>query len=85
MNFGTPPKAGTRQIPFDLASPGPRAWDLGQSAYRFVPLTDPDNPDELRYFEPAKNVHTVEIAGREYPAICSLRPLYDPGMTRIRA
>ncbi|HEX4884303.1 MAG TPA: FAD-dependent oxidoreductase, partial [Casimicrobiaceae bacterium] len=24
---------------------------------------------------------TVEIAGREYPAICSLRPLYDPAMT----
>ena len=23
----------------------PAAWDLGQTAYRFVPLTDPDNPD----------------------------------------
>jgi 4-methylaminobutanoate oxidase (formaldehyde-forming) len=28
---------------------------------------------------------TVEIAGREYPAITSLRPLYDPQMARIRA
>jgi len=35
----------TGVIDFDLASPGPRAWDLGQTAYRFVPLTDPDNPD----------------------------------------
>jgi 4-methylaminobutanoate oxidase (formaldehyde-forming) len=28
---------------------------------------------------------TVEIAGRHFPAIASLRPLYDPDMTRIRA
>jgi 4-methylaminobutanoate oxidase (formaldehyde-forming) len=27
----------------------------------------------------------VEIAGRIYPARVSLRPLYDPGMERIRA
>ena len=43
-----PPLRGdelTGVIDFDLASPGPRAWDLGQTAYRFVPLTDPDNPD----------------------------------------
>jgi aminoglycoside phosphotransferase (APT) family kinase protein len=35
-------------IDFDLASPGPRAWDMGYAAYRFVPLTDPGNPD-VRY------------------------------------
>ena len=35
----------TGVIDFDLASPGPRVWDLGQTAYRFVPLTDPENPD----------------------------------------
>ena len=35
----------TGVIDFDLASPGPRAWDMGQTAYRFVPLTDPENPD----------------------------------------
>jgi 4-methylaminobutanoate oxidase (formaldehyde-forming) len=28
---------------------------------------------------------TVEIAGREFPAVASLRPLYDPQMARIRA
>ena len=27
----------------------------------------------------------VEIAGTLYPALVSARPLYDPGMTRIRA
>ncbi|TCP46268.1 phosphotransferase family enzyme [Tamaricihabitans halophyticus] len=32
-------------IDFDTASPGPRRWDLGYAAYRFVPLTDPANPD----------------------------------------
>jgi 4-methylaminobutanoate oxidase (formaldehyde-forming) len=26
----------------------------------------------------------VEIAGRRYPAVCSLRPMYDPGNDRIR-
>jgi len=28
---------------------------------------------------------TVDIAGRDYPAIASLRPLYDPAMNRIKA
>ena len=32
-------------IDFDVASPGPRVWDLGCTAYRFVPLTAPGNPD----------------------------------------
>jgi Ser/Thr protein kinase RdoA (MazF antagonist) len=32
-------------IDFDVASPGPRVWDMGYTAYRFVPLTDPGNPD----------------------------------------
>jgi hypothetical protein len=35
----------TAVIDFDLASPGPRAWDMAYAAYRFVPLTDPGNPD----------------------------------------
>jgi aminoglycoside phosphotransferase (APT) family kinase protein len=26
-------------IDFDVAHPGPRAWDLAYAAYRFVPLT----------------------------------------------
>jgi hypothetical protein len=35
----------TGVIDLDLASPGPRALDLAYTAYRFVPLTDPANPD----------------------------------------
>ena len=30
---------------FDTAHPGPRLWDLGYAAYRWVPLTSPDNPE----------------------------------------
>ncbi|MFF8784461.1 phosphotransferase [Streptomyces sp. NPDC015125] len=32
-------------IGFDTAHPGPRVWDLAYAAYRFVPLTGPDNRD----------------------------------------
>jgi Ser/Thr protein kinase RdoA (MazF antagonist) len=35
----------TGVIDFDVASPGPRVLDMGYAAYRFVPLTDPANPD----------------------------------------
>jgi Ser/Thr protein kinase RdoA (MazF antagonist) len=35
----------TGVIDLDLASPGPRVWDMAYTAYRFVPLTDPANPD----------------------------------------
>ena len=35
----------TGVIDLDLASPGPRVWDMAYTAYRFVPLTDPSNPD----------------------------------------
>jgi hypothetical protein len=35
----------TGLIDLDLASPGPRVLDMGYTAYRFVPLTDPANPD----------------------------------------
>jgi Phosphotransferase enzyme family len=43
----------TGVIDFDLASPGPRVHDLGTTAYRFVPLTDPENPD-TPVFAPAE-------------------------------
>lgn len=32
-------------VGFVMASPGSRSWDLAYAAYRFVPLTDPSNPD----------------------------------------
>jgi len=35
----------TGVIDLDVASPGPRVWDMAYTAYRFAPLTDPSNPD----------------------------------------
>jgi Ser/Thr protein kinase RdoA (MazF antagonist) len=32
-------------IDFEVASPGPRAWDVAYLAYRLVPLAAPGNPD----------------------------------------
>jgi Phosphotransferase enzyme family len=34
-------------IDCDMASPGPRVWDVAYLAYRLVPLTDPGNLDGL--------------------------------------
>ncbi len=36
-------------IDFDLASPGPRLWDVAYAVYRFAPLTSPENPDTPRF------------------------------------
>jgi len=44
----------TGVIDLDLASPGPRIWDMAYTAYRFVPLTDPANPDAPFPGEPAQ-------------------------------
>jgi hypothetical protein len=35
----------TGVIDFDMASPGPRAWDLAYLAYRLVPLAAPGDPE----------------------------------------
>ena len=35
-------------IDFDMAGPGPRAWDLAYAAYRFVPLERVDGADVTR-------------------------------------
>ena len=39
-------------------------------------------PLDERYF--SSGTWEVDIAGRRYPAVVSVRPLYDPAMTRIR-
>ena len=63
----------TGVIDFDLASPGPRAWDMGQTAYRFVPLTDPENPDAPY---PGRDEQTRRLA--------LFRDAYDgPGATAV--
>ncbi len=37
----------TGVIDFDMASPGPRLWDLAYLAYRLIPLTAATNPDGI--------------------------------------
>jgi aminoglycoside phosphotransferase (APT) family kinase protein len=47
---------------FDTAHPGPRLWDLGYLAYRWVPLVSPLNLDGFG---------TVTDQGRRLPLLCA--------------
>lgn len=47
-------------IDFDTASPGPRLWDLAYTAYRFVPLTAPKNPDTTP-IAPAEQLRRLDL------------------------
>ncbi len=49
---------------FDYAHPGPRNWDLSYAAYRFVPLTDPSNPENSG--DTAEQSRRLRIFCREY-------------------
>ena len=42
-----------------------------------------EEPIDQAYLD--RGVLEVEIAGRRYPAVASLRPMYDPDMKRVRA
>jgi len=55
-------------IDFDWAGPGPRLWDLAEAAYRFVPLTDPGNPDTIVTEQPRRLRRFVDDYGREWCA-----------------
>jgi hypothetical protein len=76
----------TGVIDFDLASPGPRVWDMAYTAYRFVPLTAPENPDvanpgdaevrrRLAVFTDAYGVARIAPADVIASAIAKLREL----------
>jgi Ser/Thr protein kinase RdoA (MazF antagonist) len=62
----------TGVIDLDLVSPGPRVWDMAYTAYRFVPLTDPANPDAPFPGEPEQT--------RRLAAFCAAydHPQIDP-------
>ena len=47
---------------FDTAHPGPRLWDLGYLAYRWVPLVSPLNPDGFG---------TIVDQTRRLPLLCA--------------
>ena len=55
----------TGVIDFDVASPGPRVWDMGYTAYRFVPLTAPGNPD-VRFTGAAEQARRLELFCEAY-------------------
>ena len=46
-------------------------------------MIEPQQPVDAAYL--AAGQWAVEIAGKCYPAMVSLKPLYDPAMARIRA
>jgi glycine cleavage system aminomethyltransferase T len=46
-------------------------------------MVDAGEPVDKAYVEGAD--WEVEIAGRSYPAMASLRPLYDPQMLRVKS
>src|SRR4029079_2156169 len=61
----------TGVIDLDLASPGPRVLDLAYTAYRFVPLPDPANPDAPFPGEPEQR--------RRLEALCAAYGDQTPG------
>jgi thiamine kinase-like enzyme len=86
----------TGVIDFDLASPGPRVWDMAYTAYRFVPLTAPENPDvahpgdaemqrRLSVFTSAYSYARVTPADVAAAAIANLRELVDFIVTSAEA
>jgi 4-methylaminobutanoate oxidase (formaldehyde-forming) len=46
-------------------------------------MVEADQPITTAYLDSGR--WTVDIAGCEFPAITSMRPLYDPSNARIRA
>ena len=82
-------------IDFDTASPGPRVWDLAYTAYRFVPLTDPANPDvpypgvaeqrrRLELFVESYGIGTITPGDVVAATIRRLRELVDFIVTQAR-
>ena len=68
----------TGLIDVDMASPGPRIWDLAYLAYRLVPLgeyTDPDAPDwDAR---PGRLDALISFYGHEFDQAAVLRAAAD--------
>jgi 4-methylaminobutanoate oxidase (formaldehyde-forming) len=46
-------------------------------------MIEAGEPVTQRYLD--EGTWTIEIAGRLYPAMASIRPLYDPTSARVRA
>ncbi|SDN03513.1 aminoglycoside phosphotransferase family protein [Allokutzneria albata] len=73
----------TGVIDFDTASPGPRVWDLAYTAYRFVPLTDPANPD-VPYPGIAEQRRRLELFVRSYGFAITPADVVEVAIRRLR-
>jgi Phosphotransferase enzyme family len=68
----------TGVIDFDMASPGPRIWDLAYLAYRLVPLGDhggDNTPDEIERLERLDNL--IDAYGGSFSRGAVLRTAAD--------
>ena len=66
----------------DTLSPHDTVLVLGTQAF-LVYILEAEEPIDKTYLE--SGAFEVDIAGRSYPAVASLRPLYDPEMLRIKS
>lgn len=66
-------------IDFDTASPGPRLWDLAYTAYRFVPLTAPGNPDTPAS-SPAEQLRRLDLFCTTYGDVAAAFVLRTAGL-----
>jgi 4-methylaminobutanoate oxidase (formaldehyde-forming) len=55
-------------------------WTLGGAVG--LAMIEADQPIDQKYLD--AGTWTVRIAGADYPAVASLRPLYDPSSERVR-
>ena len=68
-----------RRYDFDLTRPG---IGLYGGAVGLAMIEGGEQPIDQAYLD--NGSWEVEVAGRLYPAVASLRPLYDPDMKRIK-
>jgi 4-methylaminobutanoate oxidase (formaldehyde-forming) len=68
-------------VPVGYVTSGAYAFTLGGAAGLF--MINADQPIDEAYLSGGK--WEVDIAGTRYPAVVSLKPMYDPDMERIKA
>jgi 4-methylaminobutanoate oxidase (formaldehyde-forming) len=68
-------------VPVGYVTSGAYAFTLGGAAGLF--MIKADQPIDEAYVSGGR--WEVDIAGTRYPAVVSLKPMYDPGMARIKA
>jgi Phosphotransferase enzyme family len=72
----------TGVIDWDMASPGPRAWDVAYLAYRLVPLTDPANGDAL-HSSLSERARRLRLLSQTYGAGVSPTTIVTVTATRL--